>query len=183
MPSWTKEEDEKLFRLAGLNHGFTYIASQLPGRTRNSCIGRYNRLKILGAEGAGMLFTDRESLRMLRLVETERLTFARTAKRLRRSSEAVEKHYRDIMRELKESEERPDVPKLGEVQERLMNVMRRRQTEWLTTTDLADRIGRGHSSVRHALSSLEKLGLIVSKVGTPERKTIKLWRIVPEDGS
>jgi len=43
---WCLEEDKLLKRLRELGHSFSKIADLLPGRTKNSCIGRALRLDI-----------------------------------------------------------------------------------------------------------------------------------------
>lgn len=115
---WTDEEDRRLIELAD-KYGFRTIAMMMPGRSYGSCIGRFNRLKKAGGLTEGVrrkvlrrrlrspgAFTDEESLQMLHFIENERLSPSKAAKKMRRSTEAVSRHYRAVMRDLARSEGR-----------------------------------------------------------------------------
>ena len=112
---WTEDEDKTLIDMVR-THSFSQIAEKLKGRTRCGCIARYHRIakdknlsliygrrKHIRAPTAGS-FTDVQSLKMLQLIENEKLPKHRVAKKMRRSTASIVSHYDEIMSDLAASE-------------------------------------------------------------------------------
>ena len=107
---WTEDEDKLLLELVR-THSFAEISDKLKGRSRCSCIGRYRRIAGSSVEAAREArlptygaYSDDQSLKVLHLIENERLPVTRVAKKMRRSTASIVSHYDEIMRDLAASE-------------------------------------------------------------------------------
>lgn len=106
---WSEEDKAKIVALYASGLSASEIARDyFPDNSRNSIVGVIARERNKNPHSVCLeqtaLWSDRQSLRLLWLKECENLHWAVIASQLRKTKNQCTAHYREIMRDLEESE-------------------------------------------------------------------------------